>query len=220
MMHRNLRTAICPNVLKKCNYQTIYNLLCVYGFLPLIIHPTRIVENQEPSLIDNIYSNNVSDEIVSGNIYLTLSEHLSQFASIKRDKLDTKNIKIFERDYSKYCEKDYYDDVSIQNWNYNLDNSSDLMSDFIWKLNGCVDRHAPIKQLSAKQAKLKLKPWISTELVKMIKIRDKLDRRRKRQPNNEQVKQLYNIFRNRINRELKKAKNSTLPIILMSTETT
>ena len=95
----------------KNNYLTFYNLLCSHGFLPLIIHPTRIVENQEPSLIDNIFSNNVSDEIISGNIYLTLSEHLSQFASIKRDKLDAKKINIFDRDYSNFSATDFYDDV-------------------------------------------------------------------------------------------------------------
>ena len=48
------------------------------------------MENQTPSLIDNIFCNNISDEIISGNIYLTLSEHFSQFASVKRDKLDIK----------------------------------------------------------------------------------------------------------------------------------
>ena len=44
------------------NYQQFYNLLCSFGFLPLIIQPTRDVENQTPSLIDNIFSNNLSDE--------------------------------------------------------------------------------------------------------------------------------------------------------------
>ena len=67
-----------------------YDPWCSYGFLPLIIHPTRVVENQEPSLIDNIFTNNVSDDIISGNIYLTLSEHFSQFASVKHEKLDSK----------------------------------------------------------------------------------------------------------------------------------
>ena len=65
------------------NYQLYYNLLCSYGFLPLIVQPTRVVENQTPSLIDNIFCNNLSEEINSGNIYITLSEHFCQFASIK-----------------------------------------------------------------------------------------------------------------------------------------
>ena len=41
---------------------------------------------------------------------------------------------------------------------------------FIIKLQGCVDRHAPIKKLTPKEIKLVQKPWISKELNKMIKI--------------------------------------------------
>ena len=41
------------------NYQLYYNLLCSIGFLPLIIQPTKVVENQTQSLIDNIFSNNL-----------------------------------------------------------------------------------------------------------------------------------------------------------------
>ena len=40
----------------------------------------------------------------------------------------------------------------------------------------------------------------------MIKIKNKLFYRKKRQPNNVNVKGLYNIFRNRVNRELNKSK--------------
>ena len=55
------------------------------------------------------------------------------------------------------------------------------------------------------EIKLKVKPWINPELSKMIKIKNKLFERKKRQPTNENVKLLYNILRNRINRELKKS---------------
>ena len=40
----------------------------------------------------------------------------------------------------------------------------------------------------------------------MIKIRDKAYARKKRQPNIEKWKRLYNLFRNRVNREIKKSK--------------
>ena len=42
----------------------------------------------------------------------------------------------------------------------------------------------------------------------MIKIKNKLFERTKRQSSNENVKHLYNIFRNKVNRELKKSKKS------------
>ena len=40
----------------------------------------------------------------------------------------------------------------------------------------------------------------------MIKIRNKLFAKKKKQPNNENCKHLYSLFRNRINREIKKSK--------------
>ena len=69
---------------------------------------------------------------------------------------------------------------------------------------GCVNRHAPYKKLTPKEIRTNDKPWISSELIKMIKIKNKLFYRKKRQPNNMNVKRLYNIFRNRVNRELNK----------------
>ena len=47
---------------------------------------------------------------------------------------------------------------------------------------------------------------ISGKILKMIKIRDKAYARKKRQPNNENCKGLYNLFRNRVNWEIKKSK--------------
>ena len=185
------------------------NLLCCHSFLPLIIHPTRVVDNQQPSLIDNIFSNNIADEITSGNIYLTLSEHFSQFASVSRSTLDKKNNTVrYINDFSKFSEAAYRDDVSIQRWNLLSTDCNHVMNDFLFKMEGCTERHAPIKKLSAKEIKLKSKPWITSNILKMIKMRDRLFERKKRQPLNEEIKRLYNLFRNRVFRELKKSKKS------------
>ena len=97
--------------------QNFFNLLCSYGFLPHIIQPTRLTENTA-MCIDNIFSNNIPDEIVSENILFTLSEHLSQFVSVKREKIDIKVMNIFQRDYSSFTNEGFRDGISIQNWNY------------------------------------------------------------------------------------------------------
>ena len=81
-----------------------------------------------------------------------------------------------------------------------------LAEDFVWRLNGCADRHAPIEKLKPKQIKFRLKPWITPDLQKLIKIRDKLFARKKRQPNNAHLRQVYNTARNRVTRELKRSK--------------
>ena len=143
-------------------------MLCSYGYLPKIIQPTRVTENTS-SLLDNIFSNNIIDETKSGNILLTLSEHFSQFVSIIRERLDYRNIRRFQHDYSKFHAEIFRDDVSIQTWNTNLNNANDLFSDFHHELKGCADRHAPMKQLTPKEVKLTNKPWITPEISKMIK---------------------------------------------------
>ena len=60
----------------KSTHLAFYNLMNSNSLIPFIIHPSRIVEGQMPSLIDNIFSNNVNDFVQSGNIYFNLSEHL------------------------------------------------------------------------------------------------------------------------------------------------
>ena len=92
--------------------------------------------------------------------------------------IDIRNI-IYTRDYSKFSSNDFIDDVSIQTWNYDLDNPSDLFNDFYCRLEECVDRHAPIKKLKPKEIKMKTKPWITPELCHTIKTKNKLFERKK-----------------------------------------
>ena len=116
------------------NYQQFYNLLWSFGFLPKIIQPTRVTDHHS-TLIDNIFSNNLTDETKSGNIFLTLSEHFSQFVSIKRENIEYfKNLNIFQHDYSKFQSQQFRDDVSIQNWSTNLLQVDELFIDFHTKL--------------------------------------------------------------------------------------
>ena len=189
---------------KSNNYKRFYDLMSSYGFFPNILLPTRVTENSA-TIIDNIFSN-INNPIISGNIITDFSDHYTQFISVQRHKMDLKSVTIYKRDYSKFSEDSFRDDISIQDFTNNYDDVNDQFRDFYFKLEGCVDRHAPLKKLTPKQVKLNLKPWISTELNKMIKIKNKLFYRKKRQPNNEETRRLYNLFRNRVNRELKKSK--------------
>ena len=193
---------------KGSHFLDFYNVLSSYGLLPSIIHPSRVVEDQRPSLIDNIFTNNFGDEIVSGNIYLALSEHFSQFASIKRGRVDLKDVVMFGRDYSKFKDSSFRDDVSIQAWGVVSSDSNVLTADFLWRLDGCVERHAPIKKLNKKQIKRRLNPWMTTEIIKLIGLRDRLFERKKREPGNSSVGGAYKKVRNKVNREIKKSKDS------------
>ena len=189
----------------KC-YMSFYNLLNCNGLLPLIIHPSRVVEGQKPSLIDNIFCNNIDNFVISGNIYFKLSEHFSQFASVNRGKIDVKKIVMFGRDYKNFSSEDYRDDVSLQQWMSTSDDPNILMSDFVWRLDGSTERHAPTKKLSHEEVKLRLKPWITNNIQKLMRIRDRLHARKKREPNNERVSNAYKRMRNKVKNEIFKSK--------------
>ena len=102
---------------------------------------------------------------------MTLSEHFSQFISVKRERIDIKKVNIYQRDYSTFSNESFQD-VSIQRWVY-YDSVHDCFKDFYTKLEGCVNRHAPLKKLTQREVKFKSKPLTSLEVQKMIKFRDK-----------------------------------------------
>ena len=135
-------------------YSDFYNLLSSYGFLPLILQPTRIT-NTSQSLIDNIYTNCFDKESQSGNILIEMADHLTQFVSVssnnfsQQDKTD-----YFKRDYKNWDENLFMDDLSIQNW-ITSDDVNTLYNDFSFRLESCINRHLPKKKLSKKEAKLK-----------------------------------------------------------------
>ena len=185
--------------------QHFFNLFCSYGLLPHILQP-KMVTDHSTTVIDNIFSNNLQDDIISSNVLLTISEHFAQIISVNREQIDIKKIHVYQRDYSKFISESFRDDVSIQNWNYSNANVNDSFKYFYTKLEASVDRHAPLKKLTPREIKIKNKPWLSTEILKMIKIRNKIFPRKKRQPNNENCKRLYNLLRNRVNKELNKSK--------------
>ena len=181
--------------------------MCSFGLLPKIIHPTRTTINTA-TIIDNIFTNNLSVNTTCGNLLTDFSDHFGQFVSIERIKIDYKSINLYKRDYSGFEEETFKNDISNQNF---TDHSTDInqrFENFYSKLNQCVEKHAPLKKLSPKEIKEKNKPWVTQHIKKLIKYRNKLFRKKKQNPNNNDILRLYNLFRNRVNNELKKSKKS------------
>ena len=112
---------------------------------------------------------------------------------------------MYGRNMKKFSAEDFRDDVAIQQWRRDTDDPSLLMSDLSWRLNGCAERHAPTEKLNPKEVKLRLKPWITPDIQNLIKVRDRLFLRKKRQPTNDHVRVVYNLARNRVTREIEKS---------------
>ena len=85
--------------------------------LPYISSPTRVTLRSQ-TLIDNIFSNIIVDEIVTRNITTTISDHYAQFTLFKNKTKSQKNKKItkFARNY-KPLDKEMFDsNLKNTNW--------------------------------------------------------------------------------------------------------
>ena len=76
---------------------------------------------------------------------------------------------------------------------------------FLKDLNTLTNKDAPIKRRSRKEMKLKDKPWINNRILKMMRIRDRILQKLKKQQTPDNLK-LYKKFRNRVPNELKECK--------------
>ena len=91
--------------------------LALSMFLPYIIQPTRVTSNSK-TIIDNIFSNIISTDIISGNPTATISDHLPQFLiapEIFRSSSISK-FNYFQRDWNNVNQKNFILDYFSINW--------------------------------------------------------------------------------------------------------
>ena len=141
------------NLLNYNDHQPTYDFLdSLASFIPYILHPTRITSHSK-TLIDNIFSNFISPEIMSDNLTATMSDHLPQFSFVPNilSNRSTQKSNYYERDWSKfkqenfildYFDKDLADLLQIDKQNVNLS-----MDSFLNNVNSILDVHAPLKKL-------------------------------------------------------------------------
>ena len=136
-------------------------------------------------------------KIHSGNILVKFADHFSQFLSINKDVTKVKQNNIYKRNFREFNEESFIHDISIQNWSAkNPIGTNPKIEDFLWRLEGCIDRHAPLKKLNKKQLNKISKPWINKFILKMISHRNRLFRKKEEDPLNQHIKHSYNLFRN------------------------
>ena len=126
--------------------------LSSYMYLPYILHPTRVTSRSQ-TIIDNIFSNYVSKEAVSGNLTSTISDHhLPQvlfIPSMFSDNLAT-NSRIFERSWESFNQAEFVMDYFDKDWSNILNlkhgNVNVSMENFVNNVNDLLDRHAILKK--------------------------------------------------------------------------
>ena len=74
-----------------------------------MIQPIRVTSNSTKTIIDNIFSNIISTDIISGNLAATISDHLPQFLiapEIFRNSPSNRS-NYFERDWSNFNQENF-----------------------------------------------------------------------------------------------------------------
>lgn len=158
------------------NTLNLLNTFVAAGFLPTITKPTRITHNTS-TLIDNIYVKvNKIETLKSGIISTYISDHLPIFMfNGKLTPTQHKSTTIIYRSINDKAINNIRQQLDSINW-HSLYNTH--INDSVTKLNSeiknALDLHAPEKtKLISNKNKLK-QPWMTTELLKSTKTRDKL----------------------------------------------
>jgi hypothetical protein len=168
----------------------------LYGLSQLVSQPTRITPTSS-TLLDHLYVNNV--EKIS-NIQVSdvsISDHCPIICSWsckipKPAKSDHTTIQY--RCFKRFDKNVFLADLSCTNFAnvYNCNNPNDALALFYDMFMPIVDRHAPLRR---KRVKHQTVPgWMSEDLVKAMKLRDKLKKEKKF----EEYKKQRNIVSNMV----------------------
>ena len=197
------------NLLDYSSHTPTYDFINTFlsnNFVPCINQPTRI-SSQSSTVIDNIFTNLTDKKIICGNILTHISDHFPQFLIMENANSSHKNLELFKRDYSSFDERSFLSDFTRLDFNY-LYEDSDIdwtYNRFLEDITTLADKHVPIIKYPKKEAKLIAKPWITNRIKKMMKVRDRLLKKMKRNKS-ETNRQFYKKFRNHVATELKKSK--------------
>ena len=144
---------------------------------PHIIQPTRVNERGNYSLIDNIFYNSIDNNCISGNFMQPITDHLSNFLIIEKMNFQKIFLKKTIRDFSRFNKENFIKDFNKMNIPARISsftNVNSMYNYFHLHFDKLLDKHIPSKTLSNKESKQKQKPWITKEILSLIKKKNKL----------------------------------------------
>ena len=175
------------------------NLMLEHNLHPCITEPTRIVNTNKPSIVDNIFISKVNNP-TSGNILEKISyDHLPNFVLFDSEISRTIDNDIKTRDMKNFNETNFTNELNALNVKIVTDLSTNdsfnrLQKNFLQTLN----KHAPLRFLSKQEKKTRQKPWLTTGILTSIKIKRKLFSDYKNTQNNSFYAK-YKIYRDLLN---------------------
>lgn len=178
-----------------------------YDLKQVIQEHTRITPTKS-TLLDHIIVNQYINEYHSQVKDLAFSDHQAIILGwrTKCEQIKQVHKSIQFRSLKKYKPENLKADISNKDWTtfYQQENPNDCWSELKTVLTDVWNTHAPIKTLRIKQ-NIKNKPWVTSEILKLIKERNELSQKAKSTKSKDDWK-AYKIFRNRVNNVMNREK--------------
>ena len=188
-----------------------YNSVLTQNYLPMITVPTRITE-YSMTLIDNIFmkigANNIDDDVISGNVYSDISDHLPNFVLIKckhvfhPPKEVRPNIRIFsDKNKAKFMSL-----LSETNWAdlYETEDPNKMINILKNRYSEIYNKSFPLTKLS--RQRLKDKIWMTASIRKCIMKKNRLYKQYINNPT-EKHKEMYKKYKNQLSAILREAES-------------
>ena len=121
------------------------------SFFPYILYLIRITSHSK-TLIDNIFSNIISPEIISGNITATISNHLPKFSFVPNilSNPSIQKSNYYERDWLKFKQENFILDYFNKDWDDLLQIDQQVVNLFmdssLNNMNSILNAHNPLKK--------------------------------------------------------------------------
>ena len=156
---------------------SFFNQMTSNFLLPVITIPTKI-NTVNDTLIDNIFTNQVNPDLISGNFTTGISDHLPCFLIIPKTNANhlPKNHNIYTRDTNNFDKDNFLLDLLSVDWE-DISNNPDVNSAFnnlLTTTNNIINSYMPLRKITNKEYKRKYKPWITTGILKSISRKNKL----------------------------------------------
>ena len=192
------------------NISTHEETLCFFDtmmsnfLMPTITLPTKI-NTGKSSVIDNIFTNQIHPDMMSGNLTIGISDHLPSFMIVPRDNqshlpkqnnIYTRKVKNFDRENFLL---EYFDlkwDVILQTEKNDVNYS---LNKFMTKINILLDKYMPLRKINKKEFRRRYKPWISDEILSKIDNKNRLFKKYVKCKNSERKIELNNNYKTQKN---------------------
>ena len=186
------------------NAQEFSDIMHSFSLQPLIDKPSRITPTSS-SLIDNIFTNQVSDKMHSGLLYTDLSDHLVTFA-LSHDNISfNASNSYLSRDFSETNRHRFTSFLREQSWNSLcvIDDPNLALDHFLDIITILYDLAFPL--ITKHPHKRRCHPWVTPGIKKSINRKNKLYSKFHKNPTlfNEIT---YKAYRRNLNSILRQAK--------------